>query len=372
MSAQGLITTPRSGSFGLIPEKCVRMFPAFKVKVSGLEKQTKYVMMLEIVAADDCRYKFHNNQWMVAGKADPEMPKRMYIHPDSPATGEQWMQKIISFHKLKLTNNISDKHGFTILNSMHKYQPRFHLIKAKDVIRLPYSSFRTFTFPETVFIAVTAYQNDKITQLKIDHNPFAKGFRDTGGGRREKKRQIGKNRLHSPTCGFYCSGTNSINTDKIGSCSDSDADDLGRFLKADPRSPNITSQPTLQYNFHGYHQSSKLSSQDSHSLKKRARLDAESVSLPNMPSQWLPSSISAENVNGLFRNIYPWLDKPCNRAYIPVPPPHVIISSLSGNRPWTNLRKGDMQTEDTHSGDEKPIHPKSETHKSFSISALTS
>ena len=22
------------------------------------------------------------------------MPKRMYIHPDSPATGEQWMQKV--------------------------------------------------------------------------------------------------------------------------------------------------------------------------------------------------------------------------------------------------------------------------------------
>ena len=52
------------------------------------------------------------SRWMVAGKADPEMPKRMYIHPDSPATGEQWMQKVISFHKLKLSNNISDKHGF--------------------------------------------------------------------------------------------------------------------------------------------------------------------------------------------------------------------------------------------------------------------
>lgn len=37
---------------------------------------------------------------MVAGKADPEMPKRMYIHPDSPAAGEQWMQKVVSFHKL--------------------------------------------------------------------------------------------------------------------------------------------------------------------------------------------------------------------------------------------------------------------------------
>lgn len=40
------------------------------------------------------------SRWMVAGKADPEMPKRMYIHPDSPAAGEQWMQKVVSFHKL--------------------------------------------------------------------------------------------------------------------------------------------------------------------------------------------------------------------------------------------------------------------------------
>lgn len=106
-----------------------------KFRVSGLDPKSKYILLLDIVAADDYRYKFHNryfsffiekeiqlkfifknfcknSRWMVAGKADPEMPKRMYIHPDSPATGEQWMQKVVSFHKLKLTNNISDKHGF--------------------------------------------------------------------------------------------------------------------------------------------------------------------------------------------------------------------------------------------------------------------
>jgi hypothetical protein len=88
------------------------MFPAFKVKVNGLDKRSKYILLMDVVPADDCRYKFHNSRWTVAGKADPEMPKRMYIHPDSPATGEQWMSKIISFHKLKLTNNIQDKHGF--------------------------------------------------------------------------------------------------------------------------------------------------------------------------------------------------------------------------------------------------------------------
>ncbi|KAA0201059.1 hypothetical protein HAZT_HAZT006476 [Hyalella azteca] len=88
------------------------MFPQIKFRVTGLDPKAKYILLLDIVAADDCRYKFHNSRWMVAGKADPEMPKRMYIHPDSPATGEQWMQKVVSFHKLKLTNNISDKHGF--------------------------------------------------------------------------------------------------------------------------------------------------------------------------------------------------------------------------------------------------------------------
>lgn len=73
---------------------------------------------------------------MVAGKADPEMPKRMYIHPDSPSTGEQWMQKVVSFHKLKLTNNISDKHGFVSISYIfflifmpQKYMAAFFCLK---------------------------------------------------------------------------------------------------------------------------------------------------------------------------------------------------------------------------------------------------
>ena len=88
------------------------MFPPFKVRVYGLDKKAKYIMLMDIISADDCRYKFHNSRWMMAGKADPDVTKRMYIHPESPITGEQWMQKTVSFHKLKLTNNIADKHGF--------------------------------------------------------------------------------------------------------------------------------------------------------------------------------------------------------------------------------------------------------------------
>jgi len=47
---------------------------------------------------------------------------------------------------------------------MHKYQPRFHVVRARDVIKISSSgALRTFSFSESQFIAVTAYQNDKVT-----------------------------------------------------------------------------------------------------------------------------------------------------------------------------------------------------------------
>ncbi|KAG7254127.1 hypothetical protein CRUP_032418, partial [Coryphaenoides rupestris] len=66
-----------------------------------------------------------------------------------------------------------------ILNSMHKYQPRIHIVKADENngFGSKNTAFCTHVFPETAFIAVTSYQNHKITQLKIENNPFAKGFR---------------------------------------------------------------------------------------------------------------------------------------------------------------------------------------------------
>jgi hypothetical protein len=36
-----------------------------------------------------CRYAYHRSAWLVAGKADPPPPRRLYVHPDSPFTGDQ-------------------------------------------------------------------------------------------------------------------------------------------------------------------------------------------------------------------------------------------------------------------------------------------
>uniref|UniRef100_A0A286XH95 T-box transcription factor 4 n=2 Tax=Cavia porcellus TaxID=10141 RepID=A0A286XH95_CAVPO len=155
------------------------MFPSYKVKVTGMNPKTKYILLIDIVPADDHRYKFCDNKWMVAGKAEPAMPGRLYVHPDSPATGAHWMRQLVSFQKLKLTNNHLDPFGHIILNSMHKYQPRLHIVKADEnnAFGSKNTAFCTHVFPETSFISVTSYQNHKITQLKIENNPFAKGFR---------------------------------------------------------------------------------------------------------------------------------------------------------------------------------------------------
>ena len=64
-----------------------------------------------------------------------------------------------------------------MLNSLHKYEPRVH------VVRVPGTNgdkqqMWTYPFPSTQFVAVTAYQNEDVTALKIKHNPFAKAFLD--------------------------------------------------------------------------------------------------------------------------------------------------------------------------------------------------
>ncbi|KAG7240376.1 hypothetical protein INR49_026947, partial [Caranx melampygus] len=206
----------------------------------------------EMIITKAGRYVYHSSKWMVAGNADSPVPPRVYIHPDSLASGDTWMRQVVSFDKLKLTNNELDDQGHhmslstghlvsvqirsapslwtppacpssplvlgnvselllllpqtdsdsgsaraamnislfflsvlgsnIILHSMHKYQPRVHVIRKDFSSELspnkPVPSgegVKTFSFPETVFTT--------ITRLKIDRNPFAKGFRDSGRNR---------------------------------------------------------------------------------------------------------------------------------------------------------------------------------------------
>lgn len=157
-----------------------RMFPACRVSVTGLDPEARYLFLLDVVPVDGARYRWQGRRWEPSGKAEPRLPDRVYIHPDSPATGAHWMRQPVSFHRVKLTNSTLDPHGHLILHSMHKYQPRIHLVRAAQLCSQHWGGVASFRFPETTFISVTAYQNPRITQLKIAANPFAKGFRENG------------------------------------------------------------------------------------------------------------------------------------------------------------------------------------------------
>ena len=82
-----------------------------------------------------------------------------------------------------------------MLNSLHKYVPRIHIVKVGNGEKV----VSTYSFVETEFIAVTAYQNEEITNLKIRYNPFAKAFLDA------KERNDHREFVERRSSSGYCS-----------------------------------------------------------------------------------------------------------------------------------------------------------------------
>ncbi|XP_019739051.1 T-box transcription factor TBX6 isoform X2 [Hippocampus comes] len=214
------------GTEMIITKKGRRMFPGMKLKLSGLNPCLRYILLLDIIPMDNSRYRFQGGGWQDVGGAEARLPDRVFIHPDSPATGAHWQSRTISFHYAKLTNNTLDTQGHIILHSLHRYQPRVHVIEARDMLSWG-GGQHSFVFPETQFITVTAYQNSKITEMKINCNPFAKGFREEGMNSKKQRDARQKRKLADMT-----------ETVAIGNC---DACDSTQHLPTVPAAtPNMS------------------------------------------------------------------------------------------------------------------------------------
>jgi hypothetical protein len=55
-----------------------------------------------------------------------------------------------------------------LLNSMHKYSPRVYIMRLHDYFPSVPQLVASAHFPDTDFIAVTAYQNEKVIQVCRD------------------------------------------------------------------------------------------------------------------------------------------------------------------------------------------------------------
>lgn len=130
-----------------------RMFPSVRVKVRNLDPCQQYYVAMDVMPVDSKRYRYvfvfinwthlathllvylpprtnprryvyHSSQWMVAGNTDHScISPRLYVHPDSPCAGETWMRQVISFDRVKLTNNEMDDKG-------HVGNPRCYLFQS--------------------------------------------------------------------------------------------------------------------------------------------------------------------------------------------------------------------------------------------------
>ena len=80
----------------------------------------KYHVLMDILPYDNKRYRYayHKSSWQQAGKADPPSPTKLFLHPDGPFTLDQLKRQVISFEKIKLTNNDANKHGY-VSTRMH-------------------------------------------------------------------------------------------------------------------------------------------------------------------------------------------------------------------------------------------------------------
>lgn len=110
------------------------MFPGLSVSVWGLEADVRYTLQTEMVPAGKSRFKYINSKWVPVGKADShEACSLVHTHPDSPASGKQWMRDRVAFKKIKLTNDKSSKKGYVRLQphmrTAHTIHPpeHFHL-----------------------------------------------------------------------------------------------------------------------------------------------------------------------------------------------------------------------------------------------------
>jgi hypothetical protein len=175
----------------IITKQGRRMFPTLQYSIKGLIPNRKYNVFVDIVLWDENNWKFQGGKWVPCGPAQPQLSGapinerhlktqqidkndktrngRVYYHPDSPHNGSFWMKNEICFSKLKLSNNKQtdnkqqqQQEGHLLLNSMHKYLPRIHIVPCDDQ-----NDIKTFYFNETKFIAVTAYQNTDVNSIQI-------------------------------------------------------------------------------------------------------------------------------------------------------------------------------------------------------------
>ncbi|VDQ01589.1 unnamed protein product [Trichobilharzia regenti] len=173
----------------------------------------EYIFLLDMLLIQPHIFKHQGDRWVVSCQSDElithsqPLDGRYYIQEESPKTGAYWMESGVNFTRVKITNSkeLKSHKNMIQVHSMHYYIPRISVVRLNRVngTHLNYSNHHNnnnhsqynssmvclpqsdqleligaYIIPGTQFYTVTAYQNPDVIRIKINNNPFAKGFRN--------------------------------------------------------------------------------------------------------------------------------------------------------------------------------------------------
>ena len=163
------------------------LFPLLRFKVSctaeGEKDEYHLKFTVRIERCDSYKWKFRNNKWVRYKLDDEKDTESLHFYTPDIHTGSAafWNLSELSFSKLKLTNRSSKgvkaPSNYFRVSSFRKYRPVVYCswIDGRNQI----VKTGRFDSIETEFIAVTHYQSERVTELKKNFNPHAKGFLPT-------------------------------------------------------------------------------------------------------------------------------------------------------------------------------------------------
>uniref|UniRef100_A0A8R1I4H5 T-box domain-containing protein n=1 Tax=Caenorhabditis japonica TaxID=281687 RepID=A0A8R1I4H5_CAEJA len=174
------------------------LFPIIEYAFKGLQEHVEYQVGVTMQLTNCQKLKF------TAGKWDPlDVPEEVFqpneIFMAKPKSGRELMQRGLKLDKLKLTNTkeaVVKNDQMIRVQSMRQYIPVLHIY---EVVATGVRLVGKYEFAETKFVAVTAYQSERVKQLKVQRNKFAQGFREgIRGGATSSKRPASTTSSTSP------------------------------------------------------------------------------------------------------------------------------------------------------------------------------
>ncbi|CAO4368258.1 unnamed protein product [Caenorhabditis nigoni] len=152
------------------------LFPILEFAFKGLIEHQMYRIGITMEPTMINKLKFTAGRWEKLDILEDLIPTNEVFIMKS---GRELLHRGLKLEKLKLTNSkdaVQKKDQMIRVQSMRQYIPILNIYE--DLPNGAHMQIGKYKFTETKFIAVTAYQSEKVKNLKVQKNKFAQGFRE--------------------------------------------------------------------------------------------------------------------------------------------------------------------------------------------------